>query len=155
MENKWILLVEDNADDEELTRRALKKNKILNELVVARDGAEALDYLFAVGNHAGHNSNNLPAVVLLDLKLPKIDGLDVLHRLRENKKTMYVPVVILTSSKEEADIASAYRNGCNSYIRKPVDFVQFNGAIQNMGLYWLLLNELPVKTNGTTPQPPP
>jgi len=155
MENKWILLVEDNPDDEELTRRALKKNKILNDLIVARDGAEALDYLFGVGNHAGHNSDNLPAVVLLDLKLPKIDGLDVLHRLRENEKTMYVPVVILTSSKEEADIASAYKNGCNSYIRKPVDFIQFNEAIQNMGLYWLLLNELPVKTNGTTPQPSP
>jgi len=155
MEKRWILLVEDNADDEELTRRALSKNKILNELVVARDGAEALDYLFGVGNHAGHNSDNLPAVVLLDLKLPKIDGLEVLLRLRENVKTARVPVVILTSSKEEADIASAYKNGCNSYIRKPVDFSQFNEAIQNLGLYWLLLNELPVKTNGTTPQPPP
>ena len=144
MENKWILLVEDNADDEELTRRALKKNKILNELVVARDGAEALDYLFGVANHAGQNTDNLPAVVLLDLKLPKIDGLEVLRRLRENEKTSHVPVVILTSSKEEQDIATAYKNGCNSYIRKPVDFASFNEAVQAMGLYWLLLNEPPV-----------
>jgi CheY-like chemotaxis protein len=145
MENKWILLVEDNADDEELTRRALKKNKILNELIVARDGVEALDYLLGSGNHAGHNIDNLPAVVLLDLKLPRIDGIEVLRRLRENKKTALIPVVILTSSKEEQDIANAYKSGCNSYIRKPVDFTQFNEAIQNMGLYWLLLNEPPVK----------
>jgi CheY-like chemotaxis protein len=145
MKNKWILLVEDNADDEELTRRALKKNRILNELVVARDGAEALDYLFSDSNHAGHNSDNLPAVVLLDLKLPKIDGLEVLRRLRENENTAHVPVVILTSSKEEQDIANAYESGCNSYIRKPVDFVQFIEAVQNLGLYWLMLNEPPVK----------
>lgn len=145
MENKWILLVEDNADDEELTRRALKKNKILNELVVARDGAEALEYLLSNGNQdARHCKSNLPALVLLDLKLPKIDGLEVLRRLRENEKTALVPVVILTSSKEEQDIANAYKSGCNSYIRKPVDFIQFNDAIQNMGLYWLMLNELPV-----------
>ncbi len=145
MKNKWILLVEDNADDEELSRRALKKNKILNEVIVARDGAEALDYLLGVGNHAGHNIDNLPAVVLLDLKLPKIDGLEVLRRLRENEKTAHVPVVILTSSREEQDIANAYMNGCNSYIRKPVDFTQFNEAIQTLGLYWLLLNEPPVE----------
>jgi CheY-like chemotaxis protein len=145
MKNKWILLVEDNADDEELTRRALKKNRILNELVVARDGAEALEYLLGIDSHGGHNSDNLPAVVLLDLKLPKIDGLEVLRRLRENEKTAHVPVVILTSSKEEQDIANAYKSGCNSYIRKPVDFVQFNEAVQNLGLYWLMLNEAPVK----------
>ena len=146
MENKWILLVEDNGDDEELTRRALKKNKILNELVVVRDGAEALEYLLGAGYHEGHNRDNLPAVVLLDLKLPKIDGLEVLHRLRGDEKTAHVPVVILTSSKEEQDIATAYKNGCNSYIRKPVDFVQFNEAVQNLGLYWLMLNEPPVRT---------
>ena len=151
MENKWILLVEDNADDEELTRRALKKNKILNKLIVARDGVEALDYLLGEGNHAGHNIDNLPAVVLLDLKLPRIDGIEVLRRLRENEKTALVPVVILTSSKEERDIANAYKSGCNSYIRKPVDFTQFNEAIQNMGLYWLLLNEPPVIANGVPP----
>ena len=145
VKNKWILLVEDNADDEELTRRALKKNKIRNELVVARDGAEALDYLLGGGNPAGPDTDNLPTVVLLDLKLPKIDGLEVLRRLRENEKTALVPVVILTSSKEEQDIAKAYKNGCNSYIRKPVDFVQFTEAVQNMGLYWLMLNETPVR----------
>ena len=143
MENKWILLVEDNADDEELTRRALKKNKILNELVVARDGAEALDYLLGSDNNNGHNARNPPAVILLDLKLPKIDGLEVLRQLRENEKTACIPVVILTSSKEEQDIANAYKNGCNSYIRKPVDFIQFNDAVQSLGLYWLMLNEVP------------
>ena len=145
MENKWILLVEDNADDEELTRRALKKNRILNELVVARDGAEALEYLLGTGSDVGPHKQSLPAVILLDLQLPKIGGLEVLSRLRENEKTALVPVVILTSSKEEQDIASAYKNGCNSYIRKPVDFVQFNEAVQNLGLYWLMLNEAPVK----------
>jgi len=145
MENKWILLVEDNADDEELTRRALKKNRILNELVVARDGAEALEYLLGTGSDVGPHKQSLPAVILLDLQLPKIGGLEVLSRLRENEKTALVPVVILTSSKEEQDIASAYKNGCNSYIRKPVDFVQFNDAVQNLGLYWLMLNEAPVK----------
>ena len=145
MENKWILLVEDSADDEELTRRALKKNKIMNELVVARDGVEALEYMLGDGNHDSmHDKNNLPAVILLDLKLPKIDGLEVLRRLRDNDATAHVPVVILTSSKEEQDIANAYKNGCNSYIRKPVDFVQFNAAVQSLGLYWLMLNEPPV-----------
>ena len=143
MENKWILLVEDNADDEELTVRALKKNKILNELVVTRDGAEALEYLLGTGDNAWRETHILPAVILLDLKLPKIDGLEVLRRLRDNEKTAHVPVVILTSSKEEVDIATAYKNGCNSYIRKPVDFTQFNEAVQHMGLYWLILNEPP------------
>ena len=145
MENKWILLVEDNADDEELTRRALTKNRILNEQVVARDGAEALELLLGTGKHAGGNTDNLPTVILLDLKLPKLDGLEVLRRLRENAKTALVPVVILTSSKEEQDIAKAYKHGCNSYIRKPVDFVQFSEAVQNLGMYWLMLNEPPVK----------
>ena len=145
MENKWILLVEDNADDEELTRRALKKNKILNELVVARDGAEALEYLHGDGNHDWrHDKNNLPAIILLDLKLPKIDGLEVLRKIRENENTRFVPVVILTSSKEEQDVANAYKNGCNSYIRKPVDFERFTEAVRQLGLYWLLLNEPPM-----------
>jgi CheY-like chemotaxis protein len=144
-ENKWILLVEDNPDDEELTRRSIRKNNILNNLVVARDGAEALDFLFGTGIHAGRDTSNMPTVVLLDLKLPKIDGLEVLQRMRSDDRTALVPVVILTSSKEEHDIVSSYKIGCNSYIRKPVDFIQFNEAVQNLGLYWLLLNETPVR----------
>lgn len=143
-DNKWILLVEDNPDDEELTRRAIRKNNILNDLVVARDGAEALDFLLGTGAHAGRETKNMPTVVLLDLKLPKIDGLEVLHRMRADERTALVPVVILTSSREEQDIVSSYKLGCNSYIRKPVDFVQFSEAVQNLGLYWLLLNESPV-----------
>lgn len=142
-DNKWILLVEDNPDDEELTRRAIRKNNILNELVVARDGAEALDYLLGTGNYAGRDTSFMPTVVLLDLKLPKIDGLEVLRRMRADGRTMYVPVVVLTSSREEQDIVNSYKFGCNSYIRKPVDFVQFSAAVQNLGLYWLLLNEPP------------
>ncbi len=141
MDGKWIMLVEDNADDEELTRRSLQKNKILNTLVVMRDGALALEYLLGPG--AMSDFGELPAVILLDLKLPKIDGLEVLRRLRADKRTATVPVVILTSSKEEQDIATAYKNGCNSYIRKPVDFSQFNMAVNNLGIYWLMLNEPP------------
>lgn len=144
-EKKIILLVEDNPDDVELTRRAIRKNNILNELVVARDGAEALDYLFATGAHAGRNLNHMPTVVLLDLKLPKVDGLEVLRRLRAEERTRLIPVVILTSSREEQDIIAGYKLGCNSYIRKPVDFLQFTEAVQNLGLYWLLLNEPPVR----------
>ncbi|OGU14055.1 MAG: two-component system response regulator [Geobacteraceae bacterium GWC2_53_11] len=144
-DNKWILLVEDNPDDEELTRRAIRKNNILNDLVVARDGAEALDFLLGTGAHAGRDTDNMPTVVLLDLKLPKIDGLEVLHRMRTDERSALVPVVILTSSREEQDIVSSYKLGCNSYIRKPVDFVQFSEAVQNLGLYWLLLNESPVQ----------
>ena len=144
-DKKWILLVEDNPDDEELTKRAIRKNNILNELIVTRDGAEALDFLFGTGNYAGRDTTVMPTVVLLDLKLPKIDGLEVLRRMRSDERTSLVPVVILTSSKEEQDIASGYKLGCNSYIRKPVDFVQFSEAVQNLGLYWLLLNEPPVK----------
>jgi CheY-like chemotaxis protein len=144
-DKKWILLVEDNPDDEELTKRAIRKNNILNELVVTRDGAEALDYLFGTGNYAGRDTSDMPTVVLLDLKLPKIDGLEVLRRMRSDERTSLVPVVILTSSKEEQDIATGYKLRCNSYIRKPVDFVQFSDAVQNLGLYWLLLNEPPIQ----------
>lgn len=143
MTGKIILLIEDNPDDVDLTIRALNKRKILNEVVVAHDGVEALDYLFCTGKHEGRSDRILPAVVLLDLKLPKIGGLEVLRRIRANEKTKFIPVVILTSSKEEQDIISGYRNGANSFVRKPVDFNQFADAIQNMGLYWLVINEPP------------
>lgn len=143
MASKIILLVEDNPDDEELTRRALKKSNIVNELVVVRDGAEALDYLFGTGTYAGRDLRNPPQVVLLDLKLPKMDGLEVLARLRADARTRLQPVVILTSSNEEQDILNGYSLGANSYIRKPVDFSQFIEAVRSLGLYWLLLNEPP------------
>ncbi len=140
---RTILLVEDNADDEVLSLRAIKKNKISNEVVVARDGLEALDYLFCTGSHAGRNPPTQPAVVLLDLNLPKIDGLEVLKRMRADPRTKLVPVVILTSSKEEQDLIRGYGLGANSYIRKPVDFNQFVDAVGQLGMYWLLLNEGP------------
>ncbi|HEX9627445.1 MAG TPA: response regulator [Acidiferrobacterales bacterium] len=140
-EEKYILLVEDNPDDEALTLRALKKNNIANRVVVARDGAEALDFLFGRGAHAGRNPENTPTVVLLDLKLPKVDGLEVLKALRADDRTRILPVVVLTSSKEERDIVASYRLGANSFIRKPVDFDQFIAAIGDLGLYWLVLNE--------------
>jgi two-component system response regulator len=143
MNESVILLVEDNPDDEALTLRALKKNNIKNEIVVARDGAEALDFLFATGAHAGRDTSILPQVVLLDLKLPRIDGLEVLRRLRADERTRLLPVVILTSSKEEQDLLRGYSLGANSYIRKPVDFDQFSEAVRNLGLYWLVLNESP------------
>ena len=145
MKNKTILLVEDNADDEVLTLRALRKNNILNDVAVARDGQEALDYLFREGAFAARAPDDVPAVVLLDLKLPKIDGLEVLQRLRADAHTCLQPVVILTSSKEEQDIVNGYRLGANSYIRKPVDFTQFMEAVRQLGLYWLVLNEPPPK----------
>ena len=138
-----ILLVEDNPDDEALTLRALKKNNIKNEVVLAHDGAEALEYLFATGKYAGRNTNVLPQVVLLDLKLPKIDGLEVLRRLRADQRTRLLPVVILTSSNEEQDRIDGYGLGANSYVRKPVDFSQFLDAARQLGLYWLVLNEAP------------
>ena len=147
MHGKTILLVEDNADDEALTLRAFKKNNILNDVVVARDGVEALDYLFGTGAHAGRDTSAVPAVVLLDLKLPKLNGLDVLKRIRETPATRFLPVVILTSSKEEQDMVNGYKLGANSYIRKPVDFPQFIEAVKQLGLYWLVLNETP-KTRG-------
>ena len=141
MSDKVILLVEDNPDDEALTLRALKKNNIQNDVVVARDGAEALDYLFGTGKHAGRDASVLPSVTLLDLKLPKIDGLEVLKKIRADDRTKIMPVVILTSSKEEQDLINGYKLGANSYIRKPVDFSQFIDAVRQLGLYWLLLNE--------------
>ncbi len=143
MKSKAILLVEDNPDDEALTLRALKTNNIHNDVVVARDGAQALDYLLGTGAYAGRNIRELPAVILLDLKLPKIDGLEVLRRVRADEHMKLLPVVILTSSKEEQDIISGYRFGCNSYVRKPVNFDEFVQAARQLGLYWLLLNERP------------
>lgn len=143
MASKVILLVEDNPDDEELTLRAFKRNNIGNEIVVARDGAEALDYLFGTGSSDLRIS---PAIILLDLKLPKIDGLEVLRRLRSDDQTKLLPVVILTSSKEEQDLLDGYRLGANSYIRKPVDFGQFVDSVRQLGLYWLVLNEAPPVT---------
>lgn len=137
-----ILLVEDNADDEELTLRALKKNNIHNDVVVARDGEQALDYLFGTGAYAGRDLSVMPQIILLDLKLPKIDGLQVLQRLRADRRTRLLPVVILTSSKEQQDLMTGYSLGANSYVRKPVDFGQFIEAVKQLGLYWLILNEL-------------
>ncbi len=141
MEDKIILLVEDNADDEKLTLRALKNNNIRNEVVVARNGVEALDFLFGTGAYSGRDLNVMPQVVLLDLKLPKLNGLDVLRRLRSDDRTKLLPVVILTSSIEEQDRINGYGLGANSYVRKPVDFKQFNEAARQLGLYWLVLNE--------------
>ncbi|MBI3995196.1 MAG: response regulator [Nitrospirae bacterium] len=143
MQEKIIVLVEDNPNDEALTLRALKKNNIANEIVVTRDGAEALDFLFGRGIYAGRKDGQIISVVLLDLKLPKLDGLEVLKQLRENPKTKLLPVVILTSSREEQDMIQSYRLGANSYIQKPVDFAQFLDAVKQLGLYWLVLNETP------------
>src|SRR6266498_5414181 len=145
MLDRIILLVEDNPDDEALTLRALTKNKIRNEVVVAHDGVEALDYLFATGAYAGRDTGILPMVILLDLKLPKIDGLEVLRRLRADERTKFTPVVVLTSSREEQDLINSHSFAANSYIRKPVDFVQFVEAVRQLGLYWLVLNEPPPK----------
>ncbi len=143
MDNKIILLVEDNPDDEALTLRALKKNNISNQVIVARDGAEALEYLFGTGQYSGRAANLTPQVVLLDLKLPKVEGLEVLRRMRANESTKLLPVVILTSSNEEQDRINGYDSGANSYVRKPVDFNQFIEAVRQLGLYWLILNEQP------------
>ena len=143
MEDKMILLVEDSADDEALTLRALKKNNIGNKVVVVRDGAEALDFLFCTGAYADRDPRDKPQVILLDLKLPKVDGMEVLRRIRADANTRTLPVVILTSSKEEQDVINSYLMGVNSYVRKPVDFIQFVEAIRQLGLYWLVLNETP------------
>jgi CheY-like chemotaxis protein len=143
MKHKIILLVEDNPSDIGLTRRALSKSHIANVLVVAEDGQEALDYLFASGKYAGRDLSDIPALVLLDLKLPGVDGLEVLRRIRADERTRRLPVVILTTSKEEQDVAQSYDLGANSYIRKPVDFKQFVESVEHLGLYWLVLNEPP------------
>lgn len=144
MKNKIILLVEDNPDDQELTIRALKKNNYPYKVVVAKDGAEALDYLFGEGDYEGWDMSRMPQVVLLDLKLPRVDGLEVLQRIRTDERTRLLPVVILTTSNEDKDIKRGYHYGANSYIRKPVDFGQFMEAIREMGLYWLVLNQPPL-----------
>jgi CheY-like chemotaxis protein len=143
MIRKVILLVEDNADDEALTLRALTRNNIGNEVIVARDGEEALEWLFCSGRYAQRDARDQPALVLLDLKLPKVDGLEVLRRIREHPDTKLVPVVILTSSREEMDRLQGYSNGANSYVRKPIDFAHFVEAVRQVGLYWLVLNEPP------------
>ena len=143
MQEKTLLLVEDNPDDEALTIRALNKHNLSNRIIVARDGQEALDYLFGEGDYAGRDITQLPQVILLDLKLPKVDGLQVLERLRSEALTQYVPVVVLTSSNEESDMVRSYDLGANSYVRKPVDFEQFIEAARQLGLYWLVLNGIP------------
>ncbi|HEY9509723.1 MAG TPA: response regulator [Verrucomicrobiae bacterium] len=145
MSKKTILLVEDNSNDEFLTLRALKKYNVANDVVIARDGAEALDYVFGTGNHAGRNVGEMPVVMLLDLKLPKIDGLEVLRRVRADERTRLLPVVVLTSSNEDTDVIRSYKLGTNSYVQKPVDFSAFVDAVGQLGLYWLMLNE-PVPT---------
>jgi two-component system response regulator len=146
--NKVLLLVEDNPTDEKLTIRAFKKSGLANEIVIVRDGAEALDYLFATGNYEGRDPSVLPAVILLDLKLPRIDGLEVLRRVRADERTKSVPVVILTASKESEDIAQGYSLGANAYVRKPVDFAEFAETAKTLGLFWLLLNEPPPARKG-------
>ncbi len=143
MKTKIILLVEDNPDDVQLTLRALKKSNIMNEVVVAQDGVEALEYLFGTGKYEGRDAKILPQVVLLDLKMPRMDGLEVLQRIRKDERTKLQPVVILTTSSEDRDRVESYRLGANSYIRKPVDFNQFVQAVNQLGLYWLVLNEAP------------
>ncbi|MDA8239593.1 MAG: response regulator [Nitrospiraceae bacterium] len=143
MNNKQILLVEDNPDDVKLTLRALERSRIANEVVVVQDGVEAIEYLSGTGKFSGRNSDVLPQVVLLDLKMPRMDGLEFLQRIRAEEKTRLLPVVVLTTSSEDRDRIESYKLGANSYVRKPVDFNQFAEAVQNLGLYWLVLNEAP------------
>jgi two-component system response regulator len=143
MDHKYILLVEDNPDDEILTLRALHAGQVANDIVVTRDGAEAVEYIFGTGAYAGRSVDDAPELILLDLKLPKLDGLEVLQRIRSDERTCHLPVVILTSSDEESDILQSYQRGANSYIRKPVDFVQFTEAVRQLRLYWLVLNVPP------------
>jgi two-component system, response regulator len=142
MKNKVILLVEDNPRDEALTIRALKKSNIANEVIVAHDGVEALDYFSGTGAHAGRDTRDLPQLVLLDLKLPKVDGLQVLQKIRADERTRRLPIVVFTSSSEEEDMMKSYDLGANSYVRKPVEFEQFLEATRQLGLYWLLLNQV-------------
>lgn len=149
MYEETILLVEDNPDDEALTIRALKKNNILNKIVVARDGVQALDFLFGTGEYEGRDTAIQPQLILLDLKLPKIDGLQVLKKIREDKRTKLQPVVVLTTSNEERDLIDSYDFGANSYVRKPVDFEQFMEAVRQLGMYWLVLNQPPPRYRGT------
>jgi two-component system response regulator len=141
MSEKLILLVEDSPDDEELTTRALRQAKIANEIVVARDGLEAVEFLFGEGKHAGRDLTRMPAVILLDLKLPKLSGLEVLQRVRADPRTKLIPTVVLTSSSEDEDMLASYASGANSYVRKPVEFGAFAGAVSQLGVYWLLLNQ--------------
>jgi len=141
--NKKILLIEDNPDDVELTLRAFKKNNIMNEIIVKTDGVEAIDYFFGKEGIVSKNKDEFPILILLDLKLPRIDGIEVLKKLRKDERTKLIPIVILTSSKESADLLSCYRLGCNSYIRKPVDFTLFTDMVRQLGFYWLIMNEVP------------
>jgi two-component system response regulator len=143
MERKDILLVEDNADDIELAKRAFQKNNIINNIVITRDGSETLDYLYGKGIFKGRDINNIPRLILLDLKMPKVHGLEVLKQIRENELTKYIPVIILTSSQDKKDIIQAYELGANSYIVKPIDFIKFTEVVQQIALYWLTLNEQP------------
>lgn len=147
MAEKVILLVEDNPDDEELTILALKQSKILNKVVVAHDGVEALDYLFSTGKFADRREAEDPQIVLLDLKLPRLGGMDVLRRMRSDPRTKYIPVVVLTSSSEDEDVLSSYQFGANSYVRKPIEFHRFAEAVKQLGMYWLLLNQVPTSAN--------
>ena len=140
---KTIMLVEDNPDDEELTLRALRKASIANNVFIARDGQEALDFLFGTGKHAGRTPLTMPAVVLLDLKLPKLDGIDVLKRMRADPRTRLIPVVVLTSSSEDEDMLRSYQSGANSYVRKPIEFSAFADAVTQLGMYWVLINQTP------------
>ncbi len=149
MKKRTILLVEDNPDDVELTLRALRQYNVSNEISVVRDGAEALDYLFATGTYSDRDKTTMPAVVILDLKLPKVDGLEVLRRMRADERTKLTPVVILTSSKEERDMINGYKFGANSYVQKPVDFTEFIEAARQLGLYWFVINEPPPQIRGT------
>ncbi|MGH8372312.1 MAG: response regulator [Gammaproteobacteria bacterium] len=143
MDGKLILIVEDNPDDEEMTLRSLSQSGIANDVQVVRDGVEALDFLFGMGTFEGRDLSYMPAVVLLDLKLPKLNGIDVLTRMRQDDRTRNIPVVILTSSSEEEDMIKSYKSGANSYVRKPVVFANFAGVVSQLGLYWLLLNQVP------------
>ena len=146
MDAKFILIVEDNPDDEEMTLKSLGDAGLANDVEVVRDGAEALDFLFSTGTYSGRDPNRMPAVVLLDLKLPKLNGIDVLKRMRQSDATRTIPVVILTSSSEDEDMARSYASGANSYVRKPVIFTDFAGAVSQLGLYWMLLNQIPRNT---------